>query len=126
MDILKKSEKIFDKVIVAYGTNPDKEDREIVFPKTINYNQVDVHSSLLTDYVSSVEDDHIDITVIRGLRNGHDLDYESNQLSFLKEIKPDIKVVYIPCNKKYEHVSSSAVRNLNKIDDKLSKRYIVK
>lgn len=126
LDILRKSEKIFDKVIVAYGVNPDKEVRDIIFPKSIDYNQVDVYSSLLTDYVSSQEDDNIDVTVIRGLRNGHDLDYESNQLSFLKEIKPDIKVVYIPCNKKYEHISSSAIKSLGKFDEKLSKRYIVK
>ena len=69
---------------------------------------------------------HIDVTVIRGLRNGHDLDYEANQLSFLKEIKPDIKVVYIPCDKKYEHISSSAIRSLEKFDEKLSKQYLVK
>jgi pantetheine-phosphate adenylyltransferase len=126
LDILRKSEKIFDKVIVAYGTNPDKEVRDITFPKTIDYNQIDVYSTLLTEYVSSIEDEYIDVTVIRGLRNGHDLDYESNQLSFLKEIKPDIKVVYIPCNKKYEHISSSAIRSLDKFDKKLSEQYIVK
>ena len=55
-----------------------------------------------------------DVTLIRGLRNSTDLQYELTQYRFLQELKPDIKVVSIFCDKEYEHISSSAIRNLSK------------
>jgi phosphopantetheine adenylyltransferase len=41
-------------------------------------------------------------------------------------MKPDTKIVYIPCNKELEHISSSAIRNLMKFDIELASKYIVK
>lgn len=126
LDVLEKANQIFDKVIIAYGNNPEKEGRIIEVPYALNYYQVDTYTGLVTDYIKSVEDKGVDVTLIRGLRNGADLDYESNQLAFIKDIKPDVKVVYIPCDKKYEHISSSAIRNLSKFDSNLSDKYLVK
>ena len=126
LDVLNKASLIFDKVIVAYGNNPEKGVRMIEVPTTLNYYQVDTYNGLVTDYISSVENNNVDVTFIRGLRNGADLDYESNQLSFIKDIKSDVKVVYIPCDKKYEHISSSAIRNLEKFDKELANKYLVK
>ncbi len=126
LDILIKSSDIFDKVIIAYGSNPDKNERVIEVPNALNYYQVDTFLGLITDYIKLVENKNVDVTIIRGLRNGADLDYESNQLSFIKDIKPDTKIVYIPCNKELEHISSSAIRNLMKFDIELASKYIVK
>jgi len=56
--------------------------------------------------------------LIRGLRNGYDLDYELNQYEFLKQMKSDLKVVFIPCDKEFGHISSSAIRALYKVDGK--------
>jgi pantetheine-phosphate adenylyltransferase len=126
LDVLQKTSLVFDKVIVAYGNNPDKLTRTIEIPKSLQYYQVDTYSGLVTDYISSVENKSVDVTLVRGLRNGADLDYESNQLSFIQEIKPDVKVVYIPCDKRFEHISSSAIRNLEKFDKELANKYTVK
>jgi len=123
-DVLKKAEKIFDKVIVAFGNNPDKEKRKIVIPNCLEFHQVDEYNGLITDYITHIENTGVDVTLIRGIRNGIDLDYESNQLSFIKDIKPDTKVLYIPCDKKYEHISSSAIRNLMKFDNSLINKYL--
>lgn len=123
-DVLKKAEKIFDKVIVAFGNNPDKEKRKINVPICLEFHQVDEYNGLITDYITHIENSGVDVTLIRGIRNGIDLDYESNQLSFIKDIKPDTKVLYIPCDKKYEHISSSAIRNLMKFDNSLINKYL--
>jgi pantetheine-phosphate adenylyltransferase len=125
MDVLQKASLVFDKVIVAYGNNPEKGIRTIEIPTALNYFQVDTFSGLITDYISSIENKNVDVTLVRGLRNGADLDYEANQLAFIKDIKPSVKVVYIPCDKKYEHISSSAIRNLEKFDKELAKKYLV-
>lgn len=125
LNVFNKAEKIFDKVILSYGNNPTKDTKTVKIPKYFNYHQVEIFSGLVTDYISKLENKNQDITLIRGLRNGDDLNYESNQLSFMKEFKPDIKVVYIPCDKEFEHISSSAIKNLYKFDEKIAKTYIL-
>ncbi|MFW6226096.1 MAG: adenylyltransferase/cytidyltransferase family protein [bacterium] len=125
LNVFKKAEKIFDKVILSYGNNPEKESKTVYIPSYFNYYQVELFNGLVTDYISDLESISQDVTLIRGLRNGADLDYESNQLSFMKDFKSDIKVIYIPCDKEFEHISSSSIRNLFKFNEELAKKYIV-
>jgi pantetheine-phosphate adenylyltransferase len=121
-NILEKSEKIFDKVIIAYGNNPDKKQRQYKsIPNSLQYKQVEFYDGLLTDYITSLEEDGCDITLIRGLRNGNDLDYESNTLQYLKDYKQDIKIIMILCDKEYEHISSSTIKNLSKFNIDITK-----
>ena len=124
-DILKKSESVFDKVIVARGMNPEKntfpEDKNI--SPVLYYRQTESFEGLLTDYLSSKEQD-ARITLIRGLRNGDDLAYEMNQISFMKDLKSNLKVVFFHCDREFEHISSSAIRNLEKISKEHAKKYL--
>lgn len=112
-NVLQKAERIFDKVIIAFGKNPDKEGRNWPVPKTITNRQICVYESLLTDFIDTL---HYDVTVIRGLRNSTDFQYEQNQYRYIQELKPDIKIVSIFCNKEFEHISSSGIRTLEKFD----------
>lgn len=124
-DILKKSEKIFDKVIIARGINPEKDtyiESENISP-ALYYRQTEHFKGLLTDYLSSKEQD-AHITLIRGLRNGDDLAYEMNQISFMKDLKENLKVVFFHCDREFEHISSSAIRNLEKIGKGYGDKYL--
>lgn len=125
LNILQKAEKIFEKVIVAKGINPEKDtDAELsTLSSILKYRQVENFKGLLTDYITEKEK-HADITLVRGLRNGDDLSYEVNQLRFMEDMKPDLKVVFIRCDKQFEHISSSAIRNLEKISKGLGDKYI--
>ncbi len=125
LNILHKAEKVFDKVIVSQGINPEKDNSETDIARlpVLKYHQTDKFPGLLTDYLTTKEKD-CDITLVRGLRNGDDLDYEVNQLRFMEEMKPDIKVVFIRCDKQFEHISSSAIRNLEKIEKGLGNKYV--
>ena len=110
-NILQKAEKIFDKVIIAFGKNPDKNIKTRKQPQTIQDRQVMHYSGLLTDFVNSLK---YDVTVIRGLRNSTDFQYEQNQYRYIQELKPNIKIVSIFCDKEFEHISSSGIRTLEK------------
>jgi phosphopantetheine adenylyltransferase len=44
----------------------------------------------------------------------------------MEEMKPDLKVVFIRCDKQFEHISSSAIRNLEKINKGLGDKYLPK
>lgn len=113
-NILLKAEKIFDKVILGFGKNPEKEASNSLIPQELIKRGCDIrfYDGLLTDFINSLEFENI--TLIRGLRNSTDLQYELTQYRFLQELKPDIQVISIFCDKEYEHISSSAIRMLMK------------
>ena len=112
-NVLKKAEKLFDKVIIAFGKNPDKSIRNWPIPQTISNRQHTEYHGLLTDHIESFG---YDVTVVRGLRNSTDFQYEQNQYRYIQELKPDIKIINIFCDKEFEHISSSGIRTLEKYD----------
>lgn len=119
LNILKKAEKMFDKVIVARGKNPDKQQHSIApLPKAIQYRETIEYGGLLTDLLNEYEDDCGPLTLIRGLRNGNDLSYEVDQYRYMQDLKRDIQVCSIFCDRDFEHISSSAIRSLEKFGGK--------
>ena len=131
-DILRQALDVFDEVIIAPGRNPMKdgeEKDENGFPtsnpifenvKVIPF--VGLLSKFL-DHVAFSEDGQGEVFLIRGLRNGEDLQYEQNQLQFIKEMYPSLKTVFFICDKKFEHISSSALRALKKVSETEYKKY---
>ncbi|MCW3076021.1 MAG: hypothetical protein JWO32_630 [Bacteroidetes bacterium] len=110
-NVLVKAERIFDKVIIAFGKNPDKSERSWPVPKIIQNRQLEEYNGLLTDFVSSLG---YEVVVIRGLRNSTDFQYEQNQYRYIQELMPQIRIINIFCDKEFEHISSSGIRTLEK------------
>lgn len=130
-DILRKSLQVFDKVIVSAGRNPDKTEWDYDLNKMcedfrdneyrwINGQEPRIivrhFTGLLIDHIAAIEKDyHID-AVIRGLRNGSDLQYEMNQQYWNEDLGIKIPTVYFICDRKLGHISSSILRSLRKFD----------
>lgn len=112
-NVLQKAEKIFDKVIIAFGNNPEKGARQWEMPDTIRNRQIEQYNGLLTDFVSGLDEE---VVVIRGLRNSTDFQYEQNQYRYIQELMPNIRIVNIFCDKEFEHISSSGIRTLEKFN----------
>ena len=110
-NVLQKAEKIFDKVIIAFGKNPEKEVRGYKIPNSIKNRQLETYEGLLTDFIEAIGHD---VVVIRGLRNSTDFNYEQNQYRYIQELMPQINIVSIFCDKEFEHISSSGIRTLEK------------
>lgn len=124
LNIVQKASTIFDKVIIARGINPEKEfSLEQWSSRLISGYQILDFKGLLTDIIKE-QSISANVTLVKGLRNGDDLDYEVNQLRFMEEMYAELKTVFIQCDKEYEHISSSALRNLERIQIGLSKKYI--
>lgn len=131
MNVLKKAEKMFDKVVVAQGINPEKTQMfntttQVLLKDTLNYHEIDSYENQLVDFINSKRTEHCNPVLVRGLRNGYDLNAESNLISFVNEQADArnierIPVVYISCDKEFEHVSSSFIKMLPEED---RKRYI--
>lgn len=144
-NILQKAERMFDEVIVAVGNNPAKEKSgtftvkngniEIITDKPsyevigdfLHNRTVEGYTGYLTDYVKekiSEADNDTKFVIIRGLRNGHDLDYEINQLRVMEDMMDDnLNIVFIPCDKEFEHVSSTMCRQMEAIRRNTSLSY---
>ena len=128
-DILRQASEVFEVMIVAIGNNPEKESIEKESESPLMYasgvRHIWKYSGLLTDALNDIKISWRadEVFLIRGLRNGVDLAYEQNQVRFLKEIDPNLKVVYFVCDPQYEHISSSALINLKKFSPKSYEAY---
>jgi pantetheine-phosphate adenylyltransferase len=130
LDIVNQAVKVFDTVLVAKGINPTKVDKITSrYPLPEKFlAQLGVHTAsynkLLTDYVKMMEEEY-NVTIVRGLRNGADLDYEQNLVAFLREMYPQIKIVAFYCDPRFRHVSSSALRDIEKFSPVEYRKYVV-
>lgn len=122
LNILQKAEQIFDKVIIARGLNPGKKNELWSLPEAIQFRQIENYEGLLTDFINPHNLGY-DVTLVRGIRNSEDLAYEQKQYRYLQDLKPDVKLVNIFCDKEFEHISSGAIRVLDKFGK--GKQYLV-
>lgn len=123
VDILDKALGCFDKIIIAVGHNPEKtlslEVDKIVsnIKRSLSYEEdlVEVCSfdGFLVDLVKNKD---IDV-VVRGLRNGHDLQYEMNQQYWNEDLGLEVPVVYFICDRTLSHISSSTTRMVKSLLD---------
>ncbi|MFL2607990.1 MAG: pantetheine-phosphate adenylyltransferase [Flavobacteriaceae bacterium] len=124
IEIIEKSLRIFDEVIIAIGTNPDK---KYMFSKNqrlnfiVNYFDKKEKVKVVTyDELTYKLCKRLDVKYIaRGVRNILDFEYEKNMAEFNRNMG-NIETIIITCSNKYSHISSSLVRDLikNKSDFK--------
>ena len=112
-DILQQAEKVFDKVIIAQGQNEEKETNiySLHNVKALEYHELDSYEGSLFSYLDRKKKELGNITLIRGLRNYHDLHDESNLFNFAKDYT-DVPFTYFISKSENLHISSGAVRKL--------------
>ncbi len=132
--ILKKAEKIFDKVILAVGINPEKstnmvsEDFEKIiesFPNAVKNREIAFFDCYLTEFVKMKSEEGIRITLVKGIRDSDDLKSEITQLRYMEDQDPEISIVYIPSDRNLTHVSSRFVRELEQREPGSGEKYLL-
>jgi pantetheine-phosphate adenylyltransferase len=128
--VIEIASKTFDKLYVSLGVNPEKHpifstDLRLEMIKKVceKYDNVEVvyHEGMLVDLM---KEKGITYTV-RGVRNDSDYIYENEMHLFNKSLYPEIITLFIPCDKEYASISSTAVRNAVKNGEDL-KPYLSK
>jgi len=120
-DVITKAICIFDRVIIAQGTNPNKklDNKSFIALKnsiTSPYVNVMKFDGLFVDFVESLKNGPLrPVAVIKGLRNGSDLEYEKTQQYWNEDLGLDIPVFYIISDRKLTHISSSAIRAIESL-----------
>ncbi len=140
MNVLQKAEQIFDKVIIARGVNPAKKEWMYRLPSCLKmYEQIFVGKQSVPNgndfrmvraindklYEDNCEPDLAaaicsrEVTLIRGIRNEVDLRAEKEQMAYVEMMAGRrVDHVFIQCDREYEHISSSAFRQLALVSPK--------
>lgn len=120
LDIIRRSSKIFDELIVAVLNNPNKnslftlEERvKMIEKSTVDLSNVkiDCFSGLLIDYVNKK---NINI-IIKGLRAISDFEYEFQMALMNRKLDKDIETIFMMTNSEYSYLSSSLVKEVFKL-----------
>lgn len=128
LNILNRSAKMFEEVIVAIGTNTSK--RALFTPEekveminevieTSSYDNVRVilyADGLIVDLAKAEGAD----VMIRGIRSLSDMEYEMNIASMNKTQQPDIESVFLMADEQYRFVSSSLIKEVAIFDGDVS------
>ncbi|NQN49796.1 pantetheine-phosphate adenylyltransferase [Streptococcus suis] len=118
LDIIKRASGLFDKLYVGIFFNPNKiglftgQERLALLQKVFEENEkIEVFlagQELVVDVARERRVSHI----VRGLRNGIDLEYEANFDYFNRQLAPDLETVYLMSKPEYRNISSSQIREL--------------
>ncbi|WP_342362888.1 pantetheine-phosphate adenylyltransferase [Terrarubrum flagellatum] len=122
VDQLREACRIADKVVVAIGVNPNKTPlfsvderteliREVAAPiekETGSVVEVTTFSDLTVAAAARVGA----TMIIRGLRDGTDLDYEMQQAGMNAVMAPDIQTVFLPSSPLVRPITATLVRQI--------------
>ena len=118
LDIIERSSKLFDKIIVAVAKNADKSsasfselERIAMINESITHLknvEVDSFNGLLVNYAADKNAN----AIIRGLRALSDFEFEFKMALMNRSLKEEITTVFMMPHEKYTHISSSLVKEV--------------
>lgn len=128
LDILIRSSKLFDKVIVAVAIDSDKKtlfdiDERLDFIKDSlsgnnKYNNIEVEafSGLLMHFVQKKKAQ----IIIRGLRAVSDFEYEVQMALMNHNLDEDVETLFLTTSSEYAFLSSTIIKSVVSLDGKIS------
>ncbi|MCL4159042.1 UNVERIFIED_CONTAM: hypothetical protein GTU68_030496 [Idotea baltica] len=131
MDILRQALALADKVVVAIGIHPGKSPL-FSFDERVNL----IHASARTEF-SAQDASRIDVIafddlvidtarsrkaafLVRGLRDGTDLDYEMQMAGMNGTLEPTIRTIFLPASPGVRHITATLVRQIAKMGGEIS------
>jgi len=117
IDVIERSLKLFDRIVVAVGDNPGKkplfstkERLEMLKESTKHLKslEIDSFSGLLLDYVKSKKAN----VIVRGLRAVSDFEFEFQRALMNRVVNEDIETVFIMTKEHYVYLNSSIVKEI--------------
>ena len=130
IDVIKRSLKIVDKLIIGIADNDNKtpllsiEERKLIIDNDIKgyFNQnnkiiIKNIDGLLTDFAKLNN-----VTcIIRGLRAVSDFDYEFQMTGMNYQLNPDLETIFLMSSDKNSFISSNFVKEVHKLGGDVSK-----
>ena len=130
IDIVKRSLKIVDKLIISVADNVNKisllsiEERKSIIYTDIQENNIEIVNieiktvtGLLTDFAK----DNNASCIIRGLRAVSDFEYEFQMTGMNYQLNPDIETIFLMSSDKNSFISSNFIKEVHKLGGDVSK-----
>ncbi len=120
LDIIQRSLKLFDRLIVAVLSNPRKkplftvEERIEMIRDSVHdipNVEIDSFSGLLVDFAKLKKAR----VIVKGLRAVSDFEYELQMALMNKKLDERIETIFIMTNSKYSYLSSSVVKEVSSL-----------
>ena len=118
LDIITRSSKLFDKVIVVVMRNPNKDSGSFTIEERVDFIKrctrdlpnvsVDSYAGLLADYVREVGAS----AVVKGLRAISDYDDEFRQALTNQKLNSEMETIFMVSNAEHMFLSSSVVKQV--------------
>lgn len=126
LDVISRGSRLYDKLIVGVGVNPDKKTFFDIDER------VRLIQAVVTQYanVEVVKFDGLAVRfvrelgariMIRGLRTLSDMEYEFTMSLMNQNLDPEIETVFLMANEEFSHVSSSLLRQIAQLGGDLTK-----
>ena len=126
LDVMKRGSRMFDRLIVGVGDNPDKS------PLFSQPERVDMIRSVTADLANIEVTPFNGLTVhfvrslgakimLRGLRTTSDMEYEFTMSLTNLALDPDIETVFLMARENYSHISGTLLRQIALFGGDLSK-----
>ena len=126
LDIIERSTKLFDKVIVVIMRNRNKDVGSFTVEERVNFIKcctthldnvvIDKYDGLLTEYARKVKAD----AVVKGLRAVSDFDDEFRQALANQRLNPELETIFLTTSAEYMFLSSSVVRQVCELGGDIS------
>jgi len=117
-DLIERSLRIFDELIVAVVANPAKEP---LFPVRERLEMIDEASSSLSNLriisfdgllIDLVAREHADC-IVRGIRAVSDFEYEFQMALMNRKLSPTVETVFLMPHEKYTYISSRLIKEVS-------------
>jgi pantetheine-phosphate adenylyltransferase len=125
-DIVIRSLKLFDEVIVGIGYNSAKKTRYFdidLMVEKINglyQNQPEVKVVVYNELTSTLAKKHAAVFLIRGLRNTTDFEYENTISQMNRKLNPELETVFLITSPQFATVSSTIIREVHRYGGDIS------
>ena len=132
LDIIRRGSRLFDKLIVGVGINPDKQTL-FTIDERVEHIQAATAGWDNGDKINNVEVEKFDglavkfvraeqaRIMIRGLRTLSDMEYEFTMSLMNLHLDPEIETVFLMAKEEFSHVSSTLLRQIAAFGGDLSK-----
>ena len=127
LDIIKRSIKFVDKLIIAVSENSKKKTlftiieriemiKEVIQDEGLSNIDVDSFNELLMNYANKRKAN----IIIRGLRAISDFEYEFQMTGMNYKLNPKIETVFLMASDNYQLISSKLIKEINSLNGDIS------
>ncbi len=126
LDVIHRGSRIYDKLIVGVGVNPDKQpfftqEERVELLRRVLAGEKNVEVRPFNDLAIRFVREVGAKVMLRGLRTLSDMEYEFTMSLMNLAMDPEIETVFVMANEAFSHVSGTLIRQIASLNGPLDK-----